>query len=75
MSRLFPSNEGLADRVLRVLIGIAVLSLAFVGPKTSWAYLGLLPLITGLVGSCPAYTLLGISTCPMKRSSNAATTR
>jgi hypothetical protein len=75
MSRLFPSNEGLADRVLRVVIGVAVLSLAFVGPKTPWAYLGLLPIVTGLVGSCPAYTLLGISTCPMKRSSNTPTPR
>lgn len=75
MSRLFPSNEGVADRVLRVIFGLAVLSLAFVGPKTPWAYLGLLPLVTGLLGTCPAYTLLGISTCPMKRSSNAATPR
>ncbi len=75
MSKLFPNNEGLADRVLRVLIGAAVLSLAFVGPKTPWAYLGLIPLVTGLIGTCPAYTLLGISTCPMKRSSNAATPR
>ncbi|MGK2858697.1 MAG: YgaP family membrane protein [Thermoanaerobaculia bacterium] len=75
MSRLFPSNEGLADRVIRVLIGVAVLSLAFFGPKTPWAYLGIIPIVTGLLGSCPAYTLLGISTCPMKRSSNAATPR
>lgn len=55
-------NEGTADRVLRVVIGIAILSLAFVGPKTPWAYLGAIPLITGLVGWCPLYTLLGIRT-------------
>lgn len=75
MTKLFPNNEGVADRILRVLIGLAVVSLAFIGPKTPWAYLGLIPIVTGLLGSCPAYTLLGISTCPMKRSSNAATPR
>lgn len=55
-------NEGTADRLLRVVIGIAILSLAFFGPKTPWAYLGAIPLITGLVGWCPLYTLLGIRT-------------
>ena len=43
-------NEGSADRVLRVIVGIGVLSLAFVGPKTPWAYLGILPLATGIIG-------------------------
>ncbi len=57
------ANEGSVDRVLRVVIGLAVLSLAFVGPKTPWGYVGLLPLLTGLVGYCPAYSLLGIRTC------------
>ncbi len=69
---LFPKNEGTIDRTLRVLVGLAILSLAFVGPKSPWAYLGLLPIVTGLLGSCPAYTLLGLSTCPMKGRSNLA---
>ena len=60
-------NEGSIDRVLRVIVGLAILSLAFFGPKTAWAYLGLVPLITGLVGFCPAYRLLGINTCPTRR--------
>lgn len=59
-------NEGTADRILRVVIGAAILSLAFIGPQTPWGYLGLVPLITGLVGYCPVYALLGIRTCPTK---------
>jgi hypothetical protein len=57
------TNEGTIDRVVRTLVGIALLSLAFVGPKTLWGYVGLVPLATGLLGWCPLYTLLGISTC------------
>lgn len=60
-------NEGAIDRILRVLVGLAVLSLAFVGPKTPWAYLGLVPLLTGAVGYCPLYTVLGLNTCPMRK--------
>lgn len=67
-TKLLPINAGVADRVLRVLLGIAVLSLVFVGPKTPWGYLGLVPLLTGLVGSCPFYTILGFSTCPVSRA-------
>ncbi len=66
LARLFPSNVHPAERAARVLLGLGALSLAFVGPKTPWAYLGLVPLVTGLLGSCPAYTLFGISTCPRK---------
>ena len=64
--KLFPTNTGTIDRALRVVGGILILSLAFVGPKTPWAYLGAIPLLTGLLGSCPVYTLLGLNTCPMK---------
>ena len=60
-------NEGTIDRVIRVAVGVGVLSLAFVGPQTPWAYLGVIPLVTGLVGFCPAYALFGIRTCPVKR--------
>ena len=66
MASLFPTNEHPVERVLRVILGLGVLSLAFVGPKTSWGYLGLVPLATGLLGTCPLYTLFGWSTCPMK---------
>lgn len=62
------TNEGTIDRVLRVIVGAGVLSLAFIGPQTPWAYLGAIPLLTGLVGFCPAYALLGINTCGVKKS-------
>jgi len=56
-------NIGKAERVVRVVIGLGILSLAFVGPKSPWAYLGILPVLTGAVGWCPPYALFGISTC------------
>lgn len=56
-------NEGTADRVLRVAVGIGILSLTVVGPRTLWGLVGLLPLVTGAVGVCPGYALLGIRTC------------
>jgi hypothetical protein len=59
-------NEGNLDRALRVVVGLVLLSLVFVGPQTNWGLIGLVPLITGLVGVCPVYSLLGIRTCPVK---------
>ena len=64
--KLLPANEGSLDRVLRVLrvvLGVGLLALVFVGPQTAWGWLGVVPLVTGLVGSCPLYTLFGLSTC------------
>ncbi len=72
MEKLLPTNEHGVERGLRVVIGLVVLSLVFVGPKSLWGLLGIVPLATGLLGSCPLYTLLGISTCPMKPSSKTA---
>lgn len=60
-------NEGTLDRTLRVIVGLAILSLAFVGPKTLLGYVGVVPLVTGLIGFCPAYKLFGLSTCPMPK--------
>jgi hypothetical protein len=60
-------NEGTIDRVLRVIAGAALVSLVFVGPETPWGWIGVVPLVTGLVGNCPVYSLLGISTCPVKQ--------
>ncbi len=59
-------NEGTVDRVLRVIGGAALISLVFVGPQTPWGWIGVVPLVTGLLGNCPVYSLLGISTCPIK---------
>ena len=66
-SKFFPVNEGTVDRAVRVVAGVAILSLAFIGPKTPWAYLGALPIVTGLLGTCPLYTLFGWSTCPIQK--------
>lgn len=66
MANLLPANEHPVERVLRVILGLGVISLAFVGPKTPWGYLGIVPLATGLLGSCPLYTLFGWSTCSSK---------
>lgn len=65
---MFKTNEGRIDRILRVVVGLALIALVFIGPQTNWGWIGLVPLITGLVGWCPAYTLLGIRTCPAKLS-------
>jgi len=66
MNKLLPTNEHPVERGLRVALGLFVLSLLFVGPRTPWALLGLVPLATGLLGSCPLYTLIGVSTCPAR---------
>jgi hypothetical protein len=55
-------NEGLMDRVIRIVIGLGILSLVFVGPQTAWGWIGLVPLITGIVGFCPLYKLIGLNT-------------
>ncbi|HEY0997627.1 MAG TPA: DUF2892 domain-containing protein [Gemmatimonadaceae bacterium] len=64
---MFRINEGGIDRALRIVLGLALVSLVFVGPKTPWGWIGLVPIVTGAVGFCPLYRLLGVSTCPMKR--------
>lgn len=58
-------NEGTLDRVLRVILGLVLLSLTVVGPATVWGYVGIIPLLTGLFGFCPLYKLVGLSTCPI----------
>jgi len=60
-------NEGTVDRVLRVVLGGALISLVFIGPQSSWGWVGLVPLVTGLVGNCPLYSILGINSCGIKR--------
>lgn len=63
-AKILPNNENTFDRVVRVILGLAILSLVFFGPRTPWGWVGLIPLVTGLVGSCPLYAVLGWSTCP-----------
>lgn len=56
-------NIGSLDRTLRIAVGLALLSLVFVGPQTLWGLIGLVPLITGLSRFCPAYSATGINSC------------
>ena len=66
------NNVGSVDRVVRIVAGLALLAFALFGPAdVSWKWvgdIGIVPLLTALVGWCPAYTLLGISTCPAKKA-------
>ncbi|GAA6164134.1 DUF2892 domain-containing protein [Pelagimonas sp. KU-00592-HH] len=63
-----PRNEGTLDRALRIILGLVLLSLVFVGPQTMWGLIGIIPLATGLMGYCPLYQIVGLNTCPMKKS-------
>ena len=69
MKNFLVVTEHPIERVIRVVIGLAIVSLVFVGPKTSWGWLGIVPIVTGATGLCPLYTVLGISTCPKKAAS------
>lgn len=66
MASLVPKNVHQIERIARAIIGILGISLVFIGPKTMWGLIGIVPLATALLGTCPAYTLLGISTCKIK---------
>ena len=72
MSKLLPNNEHVIERAIRVVLGLALLAMVFVGPKSMWGLIGLVPLLTGLVGSCPLYTLVGFSTCKTPNQTTAA---
>ncbi len=56
-------NIGGIERTIRIVAGLVIISLAIVGPRSPWAWLGIIPLATGLIGWCPPYALFGISTC------------
>lgn len=63
LDKVLPANEHPIERALRVAVGLVGIALVFVGPKSAWGWFGLIPLLTGVAGSCPLYTLFGISTC------------
>lgn len=68
---MFKTNVGSLDRVVRIVIGLALLSLFFLYPNASWhwfALIGVVPLGTAVMGSCPLYSLLGVSTCPRREA-------
>ncbi len=62
------SNVGGIDRILRIVIGLVLIGLAATGTIGVWGWIGVVPLATAAMGFCPLYTVLGFSTCPMKRS-------
>jgi hypothetical protein len=60
-------NVGKLDRLIRIVVGVGLLSLVFVGPQTPLGWVGLILVLTGLMSRCPLYSLLGIKTCPVSR--------
>lgn len=61
------TNAGTIDRLIRVVLGAALLSLTVVGPKSLYGLVGIIPLVTGIVGFCPLYRLVGVNTCALQR--------
>lgn len=60
-------NSGTADRAIRIIVGLALIALAATGTVGVWGYIGVVPLLTGIVGFCPAYAMLGMNTCGNKK--------
>jgi len=62
------ANVGGIDRIARIIAGLALIALAATGTVGVWGWIGIVPLLTGLIRWCPLYPLLGISSCPLKKS-------
>lgn len=62
------ANVGGIDRILRIVSGLVLIALAATGTVGIWGWIGIVPLLTGLIRWCPVYPLLGISSCPLKKS-------
>ena len=67
---MLKKNVGGIDRTLRIVVGIALLA-AFAFTQNLWFLIGIVPLATGLMSSCPLYSIVGLSTCPMKKDAEA----
>lgn len=63
---MFKTNVGGIDRIARILAGLVLLALTLTGTVGAWGWIGLVPLATGLLSTCPLYRVLGVNTCPMK---------
>lgn len=61
-------NVGTVDKVVRIVIGVGLISLVFVGPQTPWGWIGIIPIATALVSWCPLYKIIGVNTCGAKKS-------
>lgn len=64
-----PKNLGNLDRSLRLIAGLILISLVFIGPKTAWGWVGIIGVLTAAIGYCPLYSLFGVKSCPLKRNS------
>lgn len=62
------ANVGGIDKILRIVAGIVLLVLAALGIGAPWTWIGIVPLVTGLLGWCPAYSIFGLRTCPVKKA-------
>ena len=60
-------NVGTVDRAIRIIVGVVLIALVFVGSQTAWGWIGVVPLATGLLGWCGLYTVLGMKTCKIKK--------
>lgn len=65
---MFKTNVGTIDRLARVILGLVLLALTLTGTIGVWGWIGVVPLLTAALGSCPLYSVLGLSTCPMKKA-------
>jgi hypothetical protein len=63
---MFHTNVGAIDRAFRIILGLVLIALVFVGPQTPWGWIGLVPLLTGLARTCPLYSIIGVSSCPKR---------
>ena len=61
------NNVGGIDKILRIVAGLGLIAWAAVGNGPAWAWIGVMPLAGGLLGTCPAYSLLGFNSCPLKK--------
>tara|TARA_R110000787_G_scaffold36907_6_gene94042 strand:- start:244 stop:483 length:240 start_codon:yes stop_codon:yes gene_type:complete len=71
VSEMFKNNVGGLDRGVRIIAGLVLLAMFFIYPDASWRYfalIGVIPLFTGLFGTCPLYSIIGLSTCPVKKA-------
>jgi hypothetical protein len=68
MEHIMKANVGGIDKILRILAGLVLIGLAVMGIGAPWTWIGVVPLATGLMGWCPAYTLFGLNSCPLKKA-------
>ncbi|WP_086479793.1 YgaP family membrane protein [Oceanospirillum sanctuarii] len=59
-------NVGSVDKILRIVVGLVLIALVFVGPQTPWGWIGIVPLLTAVLGFCPLYKVIGVNTCKTK---------